>query len=314
VILNNILNNDQCGLKQTIDAFMTEKLKEFQQAVNTNVDQVIASRLSSFFNTESSEIENEVFTEEHPSHHSLEACLQYLNAALSGSYPHQPCHPSRRLELLRQIEAVKQAAGQKMFMLSPTPGTTLYTYVYKLCVINVMGSPCQPDHYYVFPHSLPLSVLLGVKLTKHSSYNNWHPFHTLITYSKEHPEYFHPNCAEFEGVCKGEKKATSLQREGLEELTRQTTERMAEAERIIKENEEHKNYYTSLEQRLQQLVIDEEKIKEEKQKMTLIKERLVGMRSDLDRERQEFEEEKKRFLEQKNKTIDLDACFDDLLR
>ncbi len=362
---------------------MTEKLKDFQQAVNTNVDQVIASRLSSFFDADTtSEIETELFNEDFPPH-LLDACSAYFQSRLkvdpSCSY-NQPRH-----------ELVQQLSGQKTFSRPLPPrssysGVTDYFYFFKRCGILIRNrdSPGPNRYFTVYPHNIPLNILLGVNIatTPVDNPGSTSPFETLMSYSTKHPEAFRLNCAEFERVCQDERKAISLQREGLEELTRQTTERMAEAERMmketedsekrrqedtflqqealeeltrqtldkmaeaermIKENEDFKQRHgeaislqeESLEEltrqtterlaeaeriikknkkRQQQLVIDEEKIKEEKQKMTLIKERLVGMRSELDRERQEFEEEKKRFLEQKNKTIDLDAYFDDILR
>ena len=376
---------------------MTEKLKEFQQAVNTNVDQVIASRLSSFFDADTtSEIENELFNEDFPPH-LLDACSAYFQ-----SQARQSQDPAGKSYHLKQSEFVQQLAGQKTFS-RPLPaytsysGVTDYFYFFKQCGI-LIRNPGHNKYFTVYPHNIPLDVLLGVKIATTTN-GSTSPFETLMSYSTKHPEAFRLNCAEFERVCQDERKAISLQREGLEELTRQTTERMAEAERMIKDNEDSekrrqeaislqeeaferlkKKYEedTLLQQealeeltrqtldkmaeaermikenedfkqrhgeaislqeealeeltrqtterlaeaeriikknkkRQQQLVIDEEKMKEEKQKMTVIKERLVGMRSELDRERQEFEEEKKRFLEQKNKTIDLDAYFDDIL-
>lgn len=52
IILKNILNNESCELKQTIDNFMEESFNKLQMLMKSKVDKIISDKLDLFYNKE----------------------------------------------------------------------------------------------------------------------------------------------------------------------------------------------------------------------------------------------------------------------
>lgn len=311
VVLRNILADESCELKRMIDAFMGEKLAEFQTAVKQNVDKVVAEKISDFYTPPNPELDDIVFDEATPTSLIGSVISNYEQCV------HTTCGTNKEYYSFR-LELTKKLDGQKCFRASISDGMTLHTtiaYIFKNAYLY--GPPVNGVmRYDLYTHTLPTNILLVIKYfgkvftDAHSCSNN---LDTLQKYHTDHPEYFQPNCREFERVCQQEYAEIERRKQEFEESTKQSNEIIEEAHRIIDENVSKKEYYESLEQRIGQLEIEEERIREEKQKMVLIKERLLEMKAEIAREREEFKKEKKLFMAQKNKTIDIDKCFEDLL-
>jgi flagellar biosynthesis regulator FlbT len=290
VVLRNILADESCELKRMIDAFMGEKLAEFQTAVKQNVEKVVSEKISAFYTPPNPDLDDIVFSQpSESSKHIIDVCIHTLQQ-------------DRYNNNASKIEQIKKLYDQKSFsaMIGDMCG-----YVFKNCYLTISGNPQYAWHT---PHTLPTNVLLVIKKFSESrSIQQLQQLHT------DHTEYFQPNCVEFERICQQEYAEIERRKREFEESTKQSNEIIEEAHRIIDKNVSKKEYYESLEQRISQIEIEEERIREEKQKMVLIKERLLVMKQEIAREREEFEKEKKLFMEQKNKTIDIDKCFEYLL-
>jgi hypothetical protein len=303
LILKNILDNESCELKQMIDAFMSDKLAEFQQQVKTNVDKVVIDRLSKFYNPSSLELDNIIFDEE-PATYAIQSCIEQCERNVRSC-----TDMATNKYYSTMLEDAKTLSGQKMFTIC-LPQSSGYSggylgYVFKNYILEPWcgGSPVT---YGCFKHPFPSSVLLTLKVYSKPNTNGVLRTTQLINYYEEHPQYFQPNCIEFERICKQEHEEIARQKEEFGEL-------IEESHRILDENVDKKEYYASLDARLDQIRIDEERIKEEKQKLLIVKERLLEMKSELERERQSIEEEKRKLREQKEKSIDINQCFADLL-
>ena len=53
IILKDILNNESCKLKQTIDNYMQESFDKLQMLMKSKVDKIISDKLDLFYNKES---------------------------------------------------------------------------------------------------------------------------------------------------------------------------------------------------------------------------------------------------------------------
>jgi hypothetical protein len=307
IVLKNILDHESCELKQMIDAFMGEKMAEFQQTMKQNVDKIITERISEFYSPLEPNLEEVLFDKTSDKLNIKYAIDNYI--IREERYFRGSSHNTEMLQKhLEKMEEVKELLNQKCFdiTLSNSSG-----YIFKKYYFYFHHGTSSPVTYYCLSHNIPNHVLFTIKYI--SSHNHQPLLTHLQQCYNDHPQYFQPNCVEFETICQREHAEIKKQKEELEELTHQSNEIMEEAHRIIDENVEKKEYYESLDRRLQQIVLDEEKIREEKQKMLFVKERLLEMKAEIEKERQELEKEKQKFISQKNKSIDIDKCFEDLL-
>jgi hypothetical protein len=325
LILKNILDNETCELKQMIDNFMYEKLKEFQEQIKTNVDKVVTERINTFYNPPCDELDEVVFDDDCinvkniPIYHGSNQRRSIMDILKEENNPSSPRFTGINKEYVKKVyQEILKLEGQKCFKIiedwSATSNgiTTRYLYIFKSSYITESYYPSNNynpyDYRFSGNHSLPIQTLYAIKCfsptntlaTKRCTFDVLQKAHT------EHPHYFQPNCIEFEQICQREYAQIEKTKEEFEELTE-------EAHRILDENTSKKDYYDILDQRLEQIAVDEARIKEEKQKLLIVKERLLEMKTELERERQEFEEEKRKYLIQKNKSIDIDKCFEDLL-
>lgn len=318
-ILRHIINDESCELKQMIDSFMYEKLAEFQQQVKTNVDKVVTERISAFYNQPWNELDEMVF-DDNCANSIIEKVIEYFK-------PSNVQWAGCEKVALPRYNKILELRGQKCFaQINVGHGipsgydmaTYFSRYIFKHSYITVTHPSRGNPQYEFKTHTIPTQVLLPIKISCGGVFDksdNGMPattnkirlgFENLQRQYKETPHVFKPNCIEFEQICQREYAEIKKQKEEFEELTE-------EAHKILDENVEKKEYYASIDARLEQLVIDEEKIKEEKQKLFIVKERLLEMKEELERERQEFEVEKQKLREQRNKSIDIDKCFEDLL-
>jgi hypothetical protein len=61
IILKDILNNESCELKQTIDNYMKESFDKLQILMKSKVDKVVSDKLDLFYNKELDEHEKILF-------------------------------------------------------------------------------------------------------------------------------------------------------------------------------------------------------------------------------------------------------------
>ena len=300
IVLKNILDHESCELKQMIDAFMGEKMAEFQQTMKQNVDKIVTERISEFYSPLEPRSEEVLFDKPVP---------EYIISSAIQNEVRLNNHSSKILE-------IKELNNKKCFEFeSRLPYSNCFGIVWILKKGFIYSAFSGPSGFYYIQHTIPTHVLFAIKFVGIVQVNNQGgpPLQHLQRFYSTNPQYFQPNCVEFEEICQREHAEIKKQKEELEELTHQSNEIMEEAHRIIDENVEKKEYYESLDRRLQQIVLDEEKIREEKQKMLFVKERLLEMKAEIEKERQELEKEKQKFISQKNKSIDIDKCFEDLL-
>ena len=293
----------------------------FQNGLKESIGKVVTDKINTFYKPQSAKMEDIIFdtivnTQGELTKTKLEQELERYNPAKTTNIEQIKWY-TERYKLILKVK------NQKYFCISTycyngcgNGDTYKMLYIFKNVIL--VGYKYRQDfniNDYI-PHSIPLHLLLVLKLVNTKYITNNPPditIDSLIKVSTEHPEYFQPNSVEFETICQREHAEIKKQKEELEELTHQSNEIMEEAHRIIDENVEKKEYYESLDRRLQQIVLDEEKIREEKQKMLFVKERLLEMKAEIEKERQELEKEKQKFISQKNKSIDIDKCFEDLL-
>ena len=246
-------------------------------------------------------------------HHRINDIANFIGSRNAGGCPNTTRIMNQRAEKCKRLKE------QKCIHIDDigTNGNNKKIYIFKTSyIIEYCAQQYTPASYTMDDHNLPTNVLFVLKISLSvNSYsgNKDNALRQIIKQYTDHPEYFQPNCVEFERVCQQEYAEIERRKQEFEESTKQSNEIIEEAHRIIDENVSKKEYYASLEQRLEQIELEEERIREEKQKMVMVKERLLEMKSELAREREAFELEKRKFMEQKNKTIDIDKCFEDLL-
>jgi hypothetical protein len=64
VILGNILNHEKCELKNSIDVYMDNKIKDFQVMMKKSVDDIINTKVNTFCNKPFDKHENILFNED----------------------------------------------------------------------------------------------------------------------------------------------------------------------------------------------------------------------------------------------------------
>ena len=79
VILGNILNHEKCELKNSIDAYMDNKIKDFQVMMKKSVDDIINTKVNTFCNKPFDKYENVLFNENIFSNQFKDALIEMWN-------------------------------------------------------------------------------------------------------------------------------------------------------------------------------------------------------------------------------------------
>jgi hypothetical protein len=220
VILGNILNNEKCELKNSIDAYMDNKIKDFQVIMKKSVDDIINTKVNTFCNKPFDKHESILFNE-----NGSKIIEEYNRYALNQNSKNQHT----------KLKTIPTTNNIKYFLISctrPNPqifnGTLFYSQFYFLnFMIQVQGASSDNPIYKYYEHDLTIDNLFVIKHFQSSNIENGLSLH------KTHPEYFKKSYSELD------EKKEYIEIEKL----------MNELKILIDDNKQKKEYYESLEKR-----------------------------------------------------------------
>ena len=246
VILGNILNHEKCELKNSIDAYMDSKIKDFQVIMKKSVDDIINTKVNTFCNKH----ESILFDED-----GSKIIEEYNRYAPNYNRD----NPHDKLKII----PIKNTQISKCFIIQANYNngseskwcTCFYFLNFMIQKISNRGS-----YFKYYDYDLTIDNLFVIKYFQ--TYNLIKPHD--YTYSKNniesgfslhktHPEYFKKSYSELD-----EKKEYIE----LEKL-------MGELKILIDDNKQKKEYYESLEKRNSEL---EAEVKQLQNKATEIDE------------------------------------------
>jgi len=347
IILKDILNNESCELKQTIDNYMQESFDKLQMLMKSKVDKVVSDKLDLFYNKESKEHEEILFDEDG------EEVINKVYHLLDDNTK----------EYLKNSD-------KKCFSIQFNPNSNGWctTYYYKNIIICSARDNLRANNWSnYYKHNFTTPVLFVLKTfvpydkdTRSSYQEDYNFFKQGIDLITKHPEYFQNiNSSKFEEICRKEyndieEKKVKLEnliqdytnkKEYYESLERQVVEARLEVENIkneyaekynkeyteieeeklilknlIEEFTNNKNYYELIEEKnndfekeKEELQKEKEKIIIEKEKITFIKQKLLIMKEETILMKSEIQREKEKLLEYKKNTNDIDEYFDEMI-
>lgn len=220
VILGNILNHEKCELKNSIDAYMDNKIKDFQVMMKKSVDDIINTKVNTFCNKPFDKYENVLFNE-----NGGKLLEEYNRYVVNHNSQNQHT----------KLKIIPVSNNIKYFYISyilPNPSVfnsiLRYTQFYFLnFMIEVQDPSSANAKYTYYEHDLTINNLFVIKHFQSSKIVNGLSLH------KTHPEYFKKSYSELD-----EKKEYIE----LEKL-------MDELKILIDNNKQKKEYYESLEKR-----------------------------------------------------------------
>lgn len=342
IILKDILNNESCKLKQTIDNYMQESFDKLQMLMKSKVDKIISDKLDLFYNKESKvskEHEEILFDEDG-------------RIGIGGVYNLLDDNTKEYLE----------NSDKKCFSLhfsinyyNDNKSCTMYYYK-KIIIYKFYSARSNGCYYNYHKHNFTTPVLFVLKnfapqeKSLHQNDIDKTFCETRIDLITEHPEYFQNiNSSDFEEICRKEyndieEKKVKLEnliqdytnkKEYYESLERQVVEARLEVENIKNEyNEKYNKEYTELEEEYtnnkkyyelieeknndfekekEELQKEKDKIIIEKEKITFIKQKLLIMKEETILMKSELQREKEKLLEYKKNTNDIDEYFDEMI-
>jgi hypothetical protein len=313
IILKDILNNESCELKKTIDNYMQESFDKLQMLMKSKVDKVVSDKLDLFYNKEFDDERKKIlFNEPIKCDKSTEKFfgLQYSN------FPQGGC-----------------------------------SMKYYKNIIKINWHDRTNNKEYILKHNFTIPMLFVIKYCNPIyMYNNYNVCQNPEYFQKE--EFQNINSSDFEEICKKEyndieEKKIKLEnliedytnkKDYYESLEKQVVEARLEVENIKNEyNEKYKKEFTELEEeklRLKNLIeeytnnkkyyelIEEknndfekekEELQKEKEKITFIKQKLLIMKEETILMKSELQREKEKLLEYKKNTNDIDEYFDEMV-
>lgn len=338
IILKDILNNESCELKQTIDNYMQESFDKLQMLMKSKVDKIVSDKLDLFYNKEFDDEREKILFD------------------YDGSYLLSQAYHIFDDDTKEYLEN----SDKKMFYIGITTSNCIVNYCYKKIIVHVdYCFSSKNTTYSVYKHNFTISELFILKYFS-LFVGNSPIFQQGIDLITEHPEYFQNiNSSDFEEICKKEyndieKKKVKLEnliqdytnkKEYYESLEKQVVEARLEVENIkneynekynkeyteleeeklrlknlIEEYTNNKNYYELIEEKnnhfekeQEELQKEKEKIIIEKEKITFIKQKLLIMKEETILMKSELQREKEKLLEYKKNTNDIDEYFDEMI-
>lgn len=309
IILKDILNNESCELKKTIDNYMQESFDKLQMLMKSNVDKVVSDKLDLFYNKESkvSKKHEEILFDEDG------------GEGISNVYNLLDDNTKEYLE----------NSDKKCFSFTvSTHYGWCRAYYYKNIIICKASDNNRRDgwsNYYKHNFTTPVLFVLKTFVPYDKQYikngysesrgilNTPNFFQQGIDLITEHPEYFQNiNSSDFEEICRKEyndieEKKIKLEnliedytnkKEYYESLEKQVVEARLEVENIKNEyNEKYNKEYTELEEeklRLKNLI---EEYTNNKNYYELIEEK----NNDFEKEKEELQKEKDKIIIEKEK-------------
>jgi hypothetical protein len=240
VILGNILNHEKCELKNSIDAYMDSKIKDFQVIMKKSVDDIINTKVNTFCNKPFDKHESILFNE-----NGSRLIEEYNRYAVN--------HNSKNQHV--KLKIITTTNNIKYFYVSYTrPNSNVYSSILSYTqfyflnfMIEMQGASSNNPIYKYYEHDLTIDTLFTIKNFQSSNIENGLSLH------KTHPEYFKKSYSELD-----EKKEYIE----LEKL-------MTKLKILIDDNKQKKEYYESLEKRNSEL---EAEVKQLQNKATVIDE------------------------------------------
>jgi hypothetical protein len=306
IILNNILDSENSELKNAINNFMEDKVNEFKNIMKYNIEKLITEKLDLFYNKSFDHHDAILFDKDgneivkklkdqlnerarmNPRDSTIKTQLQYID---KSGYPTDS-------KFIKSYKCFNISISQYNF---GGGGYNTCGYSFFKYFVVIIRHPAGYDRPYnpeIYTYNLSNDLLFCIKNFQLDVEGGF-----KLKYLEEHPEYFKSNCSEFESICKKEYETINQQKEELQKLKNENTEKI--------------DYYKSLELKIkdvekQQLKIEEEKkaIKEEKSKMMIVKQKLSDMKLEIEKERKELEKEK---TKNKIENVDIDKYFNEAL-
>jgi hypothetical protein len=240
VILGNILNHEKCELKNSIDAYMDSKIKDFQVMMKKSVDDIINTKVNTFCNKSFDKHESILFNE-----NGSRLIEEYNRYAVNHNSKNQHA----------KLKIITTTNNIKYFYVSYTrPNSNVYNSILSYTqfyflnfMIEMQGASSNNPIYKYYEHDLTIDTLFTIKNFQSSNIENGLSLH------KTHPEYFKKSYSELD-----EKKEYIE----LEKL-------MTKLKILIDDNKQKKEYYESLEKRNSEL---EAEVKQLQNKATVIDE------------------------------------------
>jgi len=235
VILGNILNNENCELKNSIDAYMDNKIKDFQVMMKKSVDDIINTKVNTFCNKPFDKHESILFNED-----GSKIIEGYNRYALN--YNHQNPTSTTQFQLTtnptkNNIKCFTTIASNNGYAVNSPESITCYyflNFMIKCTYINYgnHGSTSYTrydyeltiDNLFVIKHFQSLDLILPHRRQK---------IENGLSLHKTHPEYFKKSYSELD------EKKEYIEIEKL----------MNELKILIDDNKQKKEYYESLEKR-----------------------------------------------------------------
>jgi len=241
VILGNILDHEKCELKNSIDAYMDSKIKDFQVMMKKSVDDIINTKVNTFCNKPFDKHENVLFDED-----GSKIIEEYNRYAPNYNRD----NPHNKLKII----PIKNIQISKCFIInsSYSNGREISKWCHCFYFLNFMiqkitESGYRGNYFKFYEYDLTIDNLFVIKHFQSSNIENGFSLH------KTHPEYFKKSYSELD-----EKKEYIE----LEKL-------MTELKILIDDNKQKKEYYESLEKRNSEL---EAEVKQLQNKATEINE------------------------------------------
>ena len=222
VILGNILNHEKCELKNSIDAYMDSKIKDFQVMMKKNVDDIINTKANTFCNKPFDKHENVLFDLD-----GSKIIKEY-----NGYVPnYNRDNPHDKLKIISTTNNIKCFTINAHFNDGQQSKSCDCHYflnfmIKKTSHISIYGG----YNFKYYEYDLTIDNLFVIKYFQTYNLLNGNGYFTIL---KTHPEYFKKSYSELD------EKKEYIEIEKL----------MVELKILIDNNKQKKEYYESLEKR-----------------------------------------------------------------
>lgn len=242
VILGNILNHEKCELKNSIDAYMDSKIKDFQIMIKKSVDDIINTKVNTFCNKPFDKHESILFDKD-----GSKIIEEYNRYAVDYNHRNPTKCDYFKLKTISTTNNIKcfELTGHYLYSQNNNSGTCYLFLSFMIEKISKSGNGSDGwgYNYKYSEYDLTIDKLFTIK---HFQMNMRYSSPTEVTNKecfpihKTHPEYFKKSYSELD-----EKKEYIE----LEKL-------MDELKILIDDNKQKKEYYESLEKRNSELEVE----------------------------------------------------------